>query len=103
MIVHKGRQRIFIDVDRIEYFEAYGDYARVFTSNEDFLVTVGLSELERRLPPRHFIRIHRSHLVNLKKAQELFKEGRYFYLKLPGRPPFKVSETYLPRVKALRL
>jgi two-component system LytT family response regulator len=50
------------DVERIE---ASDDYATVFTAQRSYLVSLRISALEERLPNPPFLRVHRSHIVNL--------------------------------------
>lgn len=50
------------DVDRLEAEE---DYTRVYTAGRSYLVHVSLGEFEQRLDREHFVRIHRSHTINL--------------------------------------
>jgi len=46
-------------------FEAEGDYVRAHLASASHLLHVGLGELARRLDPATFLRVHRSHVVNL--------------------------------------
>jgi two-component system LytT family response regulator len=58
--------RIFpLAADQIEYLRADSKYTAIVARNRTFLVRVGISELEARLDPARFMRIHRSALVNL--------------------------------------
>ena len=50
------------DVDRLEAEE---DYTRVHTGGRSYLVHVSLGEFEQRLDRERFVRIHRSHTINL--------------------------------------
>ena len=54
-----------IRVASIEGLQACDDYVLVHTGGRRFRVNVPLSDLERRLDPRVFVRVHRSHVVNL--------------------------------------
>jgi two-component system LytT family response regulator len=54
-----------IRVASIEWLQACDDYVIVHTGGKQFQVNVPLSELERRLDSRAFVRIHRSHVVNM--------------------------------------
>ena len=49
----------------IERLEAEDDYVAVHTRGRRFLVYLPLAEFERRLDPDRFLRVHRSHVVNL--------------------------------------
>jgi two-component system, LytTR family, response regulator LytT len=57
-----------LDFDQIHYAQADGDYSRVHTYDRAYLCTASLGELEDRLPPTRFARIHRSYVVNLSKV-----------------------------------
>jgi two-component system, LytTR family, response regulator len=59
--------------------EAQGDYAMVHARARGFLVGVRLRDLELRLPRPPFLRIHRSHIVNLDQVDrmELQEDGRF--------------------------
>jgi two-component system LytT family response regulator len=62
----RDRGRIIpIAIGDIERLEADDDYVAVHTRGRRFLVYLGLNEFEARLDPHRFLRIHRSHIVNL--------------------------------------
>jgi two-component system LytT family response regulator len=54
-----------IAVADIERLEADDDYVAVHTRGRRFLVYLGMNEFEARLDSRKFLRVHRSHIVNL--------------------------------------
>lgn len=58
--------------------QAEGDYARLCTRSDQYLVHVALAELERRLDPSRFFRVHRSAIVNIDHVARLTKsdDGR---------------------------
>jgi two-component system, LytTR family, response regulator len=56
------------DVDWIEVQE---NYVRLHTGDDSYLVRGTLAGLEERLDPDHFVRVHRSHIVNLESIREL--------------------------------
>jgi len=41
------------------------DYVTICTAAKEYLVNLRLSDLEGQLRGAHFVRIHRSHLINL--------------------------------------
>ncbi|MFF8828687.1 LytR/AlgR family response regulator transcription factor [Streptomyces sp. NPDC015131] len=69
--VELGGVTRFVSIDDIAYVEARGDYARLHTDEGSHLVRVPLSTLEERWAPRGFVRIHRSHLVALRRIDEI--------------------------------
>jgi two-component system LytT family response regulator len=62
---------VFIDVEAIDCIESEANYVRVFAGAEAHLVRETLTELERRLNPRDFLRIHRSTIVNVRRIREV--------------------------------
>jgi len=52
-------------------FEAEGDYVRAHLDSASHLLHVGLGELARRLDPATFLRVHRSHVVNLDRVARM--------------------------------
>lgn len=58
-------------VSDIERLEARGDYVRIHTADRGHLVNVRLKDFEARLDPERFIRVHRSHIVNLDHVDEI--------------------------------
>lgn len=67
-----------ITVRDIERLEAEDDYVAVHVRGRRYLVYLPLAEFERRLEPAQFLRIHRSHIVNLDfvSHMEPFDNGR---------------------------
>lgn len=65
LFARKGTAIVPFQVDAIVRVEAGDNYLSVYTNEGRFLLSVSLSELEKRLDPERFQRIHRSHLVNL--------------------------------------
>lgn len=103
IILHKGYRKLMIDTADIQYAEAFGDYTKVFTKNEHFLSTKGITELLKKLNPETFLRLHRSHFVNTNAILELKKIGRYYYAIISNTEPLRISDTYLPRIKEIVL
>jgi two-component system LytT family response regulator len=71
----RDRGRIIpIAVDGIDRLEAEDDYVGVHTAGKRYLVYLTMSEFEARLDPQRFVRIHRSHIVNLDKVAAFLPE-----------------------------
>lgn len=103
VILNKGLRKIMINVSDIVYAEAFGDYTKVYTDTEALLSTKGISLLLERLDPKYFIRLHRSHFVNIASIKELKKLDRYYYAILSDKKSIRISESYLPRIKKIML
>jgi two-component system, LytTR family, response regulator len=61
----------FVPIDAIDWIEAAGNYVRLHVGTEDHLLRESLSALEKKLDPGHFVRVHRSTIVNLERIREL--------------------------------
>jgi two-component system LytT family response regulator len=71
MTVRVGERSLLIDLSEVTFFEAKDKYVFLHTANKEYIVENTLSELEKRLDPKHFVRVHRSTIVNLDQIQEI--------------------------------
>ena len=74
-VVSAGGAKTLLDYDAVHWVEADGDYSRVHTYDRSYLSTSSLREVEELLPSARFVRIHRSHLVNLAKVAAVRRAG----------------------------
>ena len=92
----KDRGQIFrVDVDSIEHIEAAGDYMCIYTGDNSLILRETMKDLERRLDPRVFQRVHRSTIVNLDQVRQVkpHTNGECF-LVLESGAQVKVSRSY---------
>jgi DNA-binding LytR/AlgR family response regulator len=54
-----------IDVSKIFYVEAVGDYIKIFTTEKTFLTYMSLKKIAEMLPASKFIRVHKSFVVSI--------------------------------------
>jgi two-component system, LytTR family, response regulator len=71
LLVKIGGRILFLRFADIEWIAAEDNYARIYTSDGDYLTRETLSRLETKLPPSTFVRIHRSTIVNQECVREL--------------------------------
>ncbi|HWS87658.1 MAG TPA: LytTR family DNA-binding domain-containing protein [Pyrinomonadaceae bacterium] len=62
---------VFVRVEKIDWVGAADNYLELHAGNETHLIRETMSQLEARLDPSMFVRVHRSTLVNLERIQEL--------------------------------
>jgi two-component system LytT family response regulator len=82
-VTHNGRIRL-LAVSEIDRIEAMGNYARLHTHNTSFELRETLQNLEKKLDPNKFVRIHRSTIINLdwvREVQEWFRGGHLVVMK----------------------
>lgn len=70
VLVRKRERVIVLRPGEIDSVEAYGDYVRLRVGAELHVVRGTLIDMERRLTPVGFVRIHRSRLVNWQRVRE---------------------------------
>lgn len=71
LIVKEGGKIHFLNTEHIIYAEAQDYYVRIIMEKKSFLIRESLKTILQRVSPQHFIRIHRSTIVNLQKVREL--------------------------------
>jgi two-component system LytT family response regulator len=92
----KDRGQIFrVDVDTIEKIDAAGDYMCIYTGDNTLILRETMKDLEKRLDPRRFQRVHRSTIVNLDLVRQVkpHTNGECF-LVLDSGSQVKVSRSY---------
>ncbi len=89
-----------LDPRRITRLVARGGYVAVHLDGREFLLEESLAELERRLAPLGFLRVHRSELVRLDAIRRLRREGDGGVLALEDGQEARVSRRALPELVA---
>jgi two-component system, LytTR family, response regulator len=104
LLVPDGRKMVPIQVADIVWVKAEGDYARVFAGGRGYLVGRTLKDLEGRLDPGQFVRVHRSALVRSSHIREVRAEGssRYKVLLSDGTTVV-VSRSRAPELRKWRI
>lgn len=67
----QGTKIHVILVPEIIYIRAEGDYAEIVTENGKFLKEQTMKYFEMHLPPKKFVRIHRSYIVNVEEISRI--------------------------------
>jgi two-component system LytT family response regulator len=61
----------FVRVDEVDWMEADGKYVRLHAGGRAHLIRSSLAAVAERLDPAHFVRIHRSTVVNVARIREV--------------------------------
>lgn len=75
---------IFVMVDEIDWIGSSGNYLELHTGKKTHLLRETMTQMEEKLDPAMFVRIHRSTIVNLERIREmhpLFKGDQILLLK----------------------
>jgi two-component system LytT family response regulator len=95
-------ERIFIIPDHeIVYFHSEDKYTFLNTTEKNYIVPFTLKELEARLDPECFIRVHRGSIVNIVHIGSIHKWfGGRLLIKMKNGKEFTVSQNYVNDFKA---
>jgi DNA-binding LytR/AlgR family response regulator len=69
--VRKKGKEILLDAGDIAWIEAAGNYAILHVGGQTYEVRSSLTKLEGELDPRRFVRVHKSHMVNIARVREV--------------------------------
>jgi DNA-binding LytR/AlgR family response regulator len=64
------RQFVKILLDDIQYVESVKNHVQLVTDKGKFITLVGITEMEEKLPPQRFLRIHRSFIVSIHRIEQ---------------------------------
>lgn len=99
-----GDRIVLVKTGEVLYFQADSKYTALHTLNSEYLIDTPLVELEGRLNPRDFVRIHRSTLVNVPWISEIRRtfDGKLaVVLKDAAATQLIASRNYAENLKAL--
>jgi two-component system, LytTR family, response regulator len=71
LVVKSGGRVRFVRIEEIDWIEAAANYVKLHVGSECHLLRDSLGNLERKLDPRQFVRIHRSTIVKIDRIREL--------------------------------
>jgi DNA-binding LytR/AlgR family response regulator len=71
IFVRHKEKMVKLMISDILSVEAERNYCRIFTRQKEYLLSITLKMIEERLPNRSFLRVHRSHLINLAHVDEV--------------------------------
>jgi DNA-binding LytR/AlgR family response regulator len=93
---------LLISPTEILAVEAEGNYVSLVRPSESHLLRESISTMAEKLQPYHFVRIHRSVLVNASAVEEIYpgSTGEYV-LRIMGGRQYVVSRTYKNNLKLL--
>jgi DNA-binding LytR/AlgR family response regulator len=97
-----GERVVFVEINNVTHFYAKDKLTYAATTAKDYAVDITISELEEKLDPAVFLRIHRGTLLNLHYVEEVsswFGGGLLVRLKDGKRTELQIARD---RVKAVK-
>ena len=68
-----GDRILLVSVDEIIRFHSEEKYTTIYTPTNQYVIDTPLVDLEKKLDPRQFVRVHRAHLVAIDYIAEIRK------------------------------
>ncbi len=98
----RGGSEIMVEVADIDWIEASGNYAILHVGGETFEIRSSLARLEAELDPKRFVRVHKSHVVNISRVAEVvpWVSGDW-RIRLQDGAEVNLSRRYRQRFEAL--
>lgn len=102
IVVRSERRLLFLRQDEIEWVEAAGNYVRLHVRGTAHVLRQSMKNMENRLDPDVFVRIHRSAIVNVDRIRELqpWLHGEYVVI-LEDGTRLSASRVFSDRLDAL--
>ena len=69
--VKSNSKLVKVQNSNILFIEALKDYVILHTQDEKYTIHSTMKDIEKKLPPEYFIRVHRSYIINLKKINSI--------------------------------
>jgi len=102
LIVKSSGRVFFVRTEEIDWVEASGNYVKIHTKAEAHLLRESMKNMEAKLDPKTFVRIHRSAIVNIDRIKELepWFHGEYIVIMRDGTR-LTASRVFSDRLSAL--
>lgn len=103
LFVTDGDRMKCIHIQDIMYLKAARDYTVIFTNNSEYISSSGIGNIAQKLSPTHFIRVHRSYIINLQWVDYFYREiGRACIIMQNGQEII-IGKNYFRSIRALIL
>ncbi|MEQ8953631.1 MAG: LytTR family DNA-binding domain-containing protein [Gammaproteobacteria bacterium] len=100
LAIKDGSSITFVPILDIDWIDAAGDYMCVHVKGQTHIMRTTMKELEARLDPSIFQRVHRSTIVNLQRVEKVSSHiNGEFHLTLSCGTSLKMSRSYKEKVK----
>jgi len=100
LAVRSGERTILIAVDDVDWVEALQNYVRLHVGPVSHVLHVPMNTIEGVLDPERFLRIHRSHIVNVRRVAQLWSVAHgQFVIELKSGLRLQSGRTYGDRVR----
>jgi two-component system, LytTR family, response regulator len=97
--VRDDNRYLLVNTEQVDWFDSAANYIRLHVGANAFLVRMTMNELEQKLDPQQFARIHRSTIVNIARVKEVTPDWHgEFDVKLIDGTNLRLTRTYRNRL-----
>jgi two-component system LytT family response regulator len=100
-LIRSASRVFFVRADEIDWIEAADYYVRLHAGDHSHMLRETMAELEARLDPEKFLRIHRSAIVNLTRVREAQIRGGECVLILHDGTQLKLSRSRREQIEKI--
>jgi len=102
LVAKCGRRILFLEFDEVDWIEAAANYVIIHVGNEAYRLREPIGEIERKVAPHNFSRIHRSIIVNVTRIKEVVpcNSGEYM-VRLKNAKELSCSRGYNSAIRDL--
>lgn len=86
----KKNRVLLVDVPAVAFIRSEGHYTWVHTAQGAQFCNLAIGDLESRLDPQLFLRVHRSYIVNLSQVDEIVRDDGRLRLRMMGSSPVDI-------------
>jgi two-component system LytT family response regulator len=100
--IRSAERTIFVPVEAVDWIEASQNYVCLHVGQASHLVHVSMNNIEAALDPDRFLRVHRSHIINVTRIKQVWSLARGQYvIELASGARVPSGRTYGDRVRDL--
>jgi hypothetical protein len=97
----KENRMLLVDVPGVLFIRSEGHYTWVHTAQGGQFCNLNIGDIETRLDPHIFLRVHRSYIVNLSHVDEIVRQDGQMMLRMMGPTPIEIPVSRTSASKVL--
>ncbi|MCP4724201.1 MAG: response regulator transcription factor [bacterium] len=99
ILIRSGGSVFFLKAEDIDWIEAAAYYVKIHSKKNTYLIREAIGNIEKKLDPSIFMRIHRSYIVNIERIKELIQWSYNQYtVVLKDDTELNLSRNYRERI-----
>jgi two-component system LytT family response regulator len=94
ILIPVGNRKDFVHIDSIKFIEGERSQSKIICKEEkEYIMSHTLQDFELAFAERHFVRVHKSYVVNFACVESVFTRERQMFLKI-GDKDIPVGDAY---------